>query len=604
MQLIEFRVEGFRSLARVGPIRVGLPTVLVGHNDAGKSACLAALQFLLGQGTLRDADRTLVVGEVDRQEQPDRVDQTWVEGTFELSAEEQVELSMGGTVRIRRISRGPVIEARYELLQMVCEDPRFRSLDSMKLGELVDLADAQGLDCPGDRRKRDTFTVPLVALAGTLPQVEEWSPTARDVVRALPQVLAFGSANTADPESQVRAALSAAYQRLLDRTEIKGTVETLEIELRESLAAEAKALCEHIESRCADLDSIVAVPSVSFKGGFSGVELRASSGDNEFVGLREAGTGRTQRITLAVWEWTSRLVESVPEFESRDTLVIYDEPDTHLDYAKQRDFLDLVQSQCATPGVRMIMATHSLNLIDRVDFDQVVSLRLHENRTSVEQLLDASHEGIDRFLIDISESIGLRNSVLLNERCFLVVEGETERLCFPRLFRLHKGLPLQSVGIALMACGGNEGALRVAEFLIKHGRSVFFLLDRDSAENPQTKKLFSKDKLDSFGIPETSRLYVGAPNELEEMFTDEQWAATARMFWPRVDGVDWTSAHIKTERAKEKFSSALLTLFREGSEMGPTGKPHMMMKLVQTLGGPADIPAELGARFDDVESGA
>ncbi|WP_030855160.1 hypothetical protein [Streptomyces sp. NRRL S-475] len=61
--------------------------------------------------------------------------------------------------------------------------------------------------------------------------------------------------------------------------------------------------------------------------------------------------------------------------------------------------------------------------------------------------------------------MGLRNSVLLHERCFLAVEGPTEQQCVPLLFRLSQGLPLQAAGIALWACDNNEGALHLAGYL-------------------------------------------------------------------------------------------------------------------------------------------
>ena len=73
----------------------------------------------------------------------------------------------------------------------------------------------------------------------------------------------------------------------------------------------------------------------------------------------------------------------------------------------------------------------------------------------------------------------------------------------------------------------------MTRFLIEHNRTVVFILDRDSATNPATKKLFSMDKLRSYLITEQQVHYIGGPNELEELFDDNQWAETANELWPR-----------------------------------------------------------------------
>jgi predicted ATP-dependent endonuclease of OLD family len=115
------------------------------------------------------------------------------------------------------------------------------------------------------------------------------------------------------------------------------------------------------------------------------------------------------------------------------TIVVYDEPDTHLDYHHQRKVMKLIREQSALEHVNVLVATHSMNLIDGVDISDVVHLKLVEERTVLERLQDNEHNIIDGYLGTLSASLGLRNSVLLHERCFLAVEGETEQQAFPVL---------------------------------------------------------------------------------------------------------------------------------------------------------------------------
>jgi hypothetical protein len=416
----------------------------------------------------------------------------------------------------------------------VPEDEALRGIEDMRIQDLRTLAASRGVEPEGNRAESETWRRPLRELATVGPQAFDWIPASRDVTDRLPVFLSFSSRDEPDPEAQVRSVLHATYKRLLDDTELVRPVRELEEVIKGKLQVEAEQLCAHIRERVPELTSISAIPSVSFKDGFSSVQLRALK-DSEDVGLRQAGAGRQRRISLAVWEWVA-MPRGGDDETPLDLVVAYDEPDTHLDYGKQRELVDLIHAQCQVSGVRMIVATHSLNLIDRVDIADVVQLRLDETkRTRAELLVDDSHEGVDQYLSQLSAAMGLRTSVLLHERCFLAVKGQTEEQTFPHLFRLVTGKPMQSAGIALICRGGNDGALQVTQFLIKHKRAVVFIVDRDSAG----KKVFSLEKLHAHGVTDEQIHFVGAPNELEELYTDEQWADAANDEWPRTDGRSW-----------------------------------------------------------------
>ena len=201
----------------------------------------------------------------------------------------------------------------------------------------------------------------------------------------------------------------------------------------------------------------------------------------------------------------------------------------------------------------MVVATHSLNLIDRVDMENVVHLRLDGEQSVIERLMSSDHDSIDRHLLRVSEAMGLRNSVILHERSFLGVEGPTEMQTVPTLFRLSTGMSLQSAGIALIAGNGNDGALNVVKFLKEHGRSLsFVVVDADSGD----RKLFRNDKLRAAGIQDDEIYFVGN-RELEDLFTDKQWADAANEHWARDDEQPWSPADFASLRQSNKFSKAI-----------------------------------------------
>jgi hypothetical protein len=206
----------------------------------------------------------------------------------------------------------------------------------------------------------------------------------------------------------------------------------------------------------------------------------------------------------------------------------------------------------------MIVATHSLNLIDRVDIADVVQLRLDEGRRTVAERL---------------------------------IEEQT----FPYLFRLVTGKPMQSAGIALICGGGNDGVLQVAQFLIRHKRTFVFIVDKDSAE----KKVFSLEKLHAHGVKDEQIHFVGAPNELEELYSDAQWAETVNAEWPRTDGCTWAADDIAALRAHGKFSDNLKKIIWQESNVG-LSKQEMNMKLVHRLATPDEVPEQLREKFETV----
>ncbi|MGW2787029.1 ATP-dependent nuclease [Streptomyces populi] len=602
MYLTRFSVCGFRSLAQVENIPVSSPTILAGRNDGGKSAVLTALAFLLGDHRLTDEDRTYVQTEGAA---GGRCPQTWVEGVFTLDAGEQTATALPQTARIRRIAEEGQT-ARWEYYGSRPADSRLHDVGRKLKGELAELVAEFSL-APAGSLKEDLVQA-LNAYAATAPQVEQWQPLAKELQERLPRLLSFGGRDES-PDAAVRTALNNCYETYLEDETLQGRVREIEAEVTQRLEKEADSLCQHIRRHCGEFVGVQVKPEVSFKGGFKRAPLEVSKADGEPVDLTRSGQGSNRRIALAVWEWTSNLLENSEltagersEQEPTQTIVVYDEPDTHLDYRHQRTVMDIIRKQCALPHVSVVVATHSMNLIDGVDIADVVHLRLGESgRTIVERLADESHDGVDFHLGQIAAAVGLRNSVLLHERCFLAVEGPTEQQCLPLLFRLSQGLSLQAAGIALWACGNNEGALHLAGYLVKNRRTVMLMVDADS----RTNKHFKTERLIRTGLDLATQVsYVGEAdgfNELEELFTDAQWAAAANTHWPRPAGSQWTTEHFTAHRGG-KFSGRVLTMIKEqAAQTSPDGKDDMLYALVSTLVRAEDVPAQLRSAFRSIQ---
>jgi hypothetical protein len=603
MKLNSFTVHGFRSIEHVEGIPVNSPTVVTGHNDGGKSATLSALGFLLGTYGIAEDDPTFLPGAAATDSVPPREQSTWVEGNFLLSDWETEHFGIPKAIRIRR-TKDLGQPDRLEMFGFTPRDERLRNLDSLTVEKLKELISELGL-APGNDKRKPALIAVLKAYAEA-DMTEAWVTVSQSVSKRFPQLLMFGG-RIPDPDETVRAALNSRYQAHLRDEQLQGTISDLEQKLSNRLRADAETLCLHIKDRCPDLVDVSVEPEVSFTSGLRRTQLRLARAEGEPVGLESAGTGRSRRVALAVWEWTSELLNretgTGSDGETSDPLVevivAYDEPDTHLDYAHQRRVMDLIRAQCAQPHTSVIVVTHSMNLIDGVDIGNLVHLRLVHDRTVMERLITDDHDGTTAHLNSIAAALGVRNSVLLHERCFVGVEGATEQQVFPLLFRLSYGMSLQSAGIALWACNDNQGALHFARFLVEHGRTVALVVDADSRTRPRS--LFRDDRLRSNGLdPDTQVYFLGAPNELEELFLDEQWADAANELWQRNDGRAWVPADFSELRGDGKFSDSVVEMVKTASDTGPTGKPDALYGLATTLSGATDVPAALREVFDQL----
>jgi len=132
-------------------------------------------------------------------------------------------------------------------------------------------------------------------------------------------------------------------------------------------------------------------------------------------------------------------------------------PDTHLDYLSQRKVFEIIKKIAQQDGVNAIVCTHSLKLIDRIPLTDVIHFELEGGTTRINAIEAESPELTELFLYQISDSMGLHNSVMLNERCFLVIEGLTEMGALPVLFRLRFGFSPQAADVRIVNGEGGVG---------------------------------------------------------------------------------------------------------------------------------------------------
>jgi putative ATP-dependent endonuclease of OLD family len=602
VRLVELSVTNFRSLGDVQGIPIHKQTILTGHNDCGKTAALDAIASLLGEHAIVDSDISdFAVGDPARAALPAEEGEerrtVIIEGRFALSAAEEKALGTGPSLRVRRRH----VEGEgggLEWEAAVPENAALRNIPTLKVTELRALASELSVNLREDQPNvKASWVEVLEEHAASTAKVTDWVVAPESVTAALPQLLYFKGDAAESPEAVVRSILTAKLREYTLREETRQKITGLEEEFSCLLKDDVVRLQKLVEERCA-LDAFTVDPGVQFRPTVHSLSLTAAAPGQRAVSLTAAGSGRSRRVSLALWEASQELLSEQDQDGIGGVLIAYDEPDTHLDYDHQRRIMEMIKVSASAEQSTVIVATHSLNLIDGVDIQDIVHLNSRDGQAYVQSLgAEDNDEETRRFLSNMAVSLGFRNSVLLHERCFVGVEGPTEYAALPVLFKLAFGYPIQSAGIALWDCGGNDGALNFAKFLKKHKRTVVFLVDADTMRDKD--KSFNIDRLSKKGFTEADCLFLGDPNELEDLFSDNQWADTMNTAWPRDDERQWTTGDVSGLRVSEKFSKALHSMLHQFSSSAPRGKDDMVIELAHRLREPSDVPPALVKSFED-----
>jgi len=530
-------------------------TVLTGQNDSGKSSTLDALESLLGVALLSASDRSSGLAETDP---------VIVEGEFVVSGSARPLL-----FRSILDDRGYRREIKAIAHREFPAEP-----DDMTLSELRATFQRLGLVSPGGTSK-----APYVQAANTWIEgrqkdefQELWRVAVQEELSVLPTLTRFDESHVEEPVAHAQALLARAARNLLTEERYTSRLDELQQTLTADILPTLDEIKQKIQKHCPDIEEIKVIPIFDFRRPAISVSIELTRG-GAAVPLETAGGGRRRRIAVAIHEAS---IASLRTGTSEEILA-YDEPDMHLDYMAQRELFDILRRQSELGHVQVVVATHSLNFIDKVGLASLAHYRLDSTySTVVESLTGTAHADELAFLQNVCVSLGLRNSALLSERCFLVVEGDTEHAAVPVLYRKVTDSSLVASGITLLNTKGSGAVRRLVEILrIEWQRDVVAMVDTDARDE-------AASWLARLGLAEGSDLYFIGSKEFEDAFSDQQWATTLNKSFPQASG-QWKPADIAALRASSSFSDDLCSLVRDRSRVPTATKPDLGYALAETI---------------------
>jgi putative ATP-dependent endonuclease of OLD family len=576
MRLANIEVRNFRCLRCVS-LPIHELTVLIGENDSGKSSVLDLLDMVLNEKQPDEND-------FFQEEEGTPSELIEVELTFELDNIDrpmaEAFTAADGRLYLRKVFSISSVETYYRGERFV-DDRLHQDFARMKVGELDEVLAELGIVCEG-RLNRERRLKLIEGYKEEAETREDWilvqPAELRDV---LPRLERYKAIDYQDPASFVLKTLQTVYEDTIfettedDRRRPVEPLRTLKKQIEAEINDKVNELLAFAKRYNRRVRRISFDPTIDFSRGLRTGEFLVDDGQ----GLRylsKKGDGTKRRIFMATLDW-DRQVLSERAGSTRAIIRGYDEPDANLHYEAQRmmynTISDIVYQEDSR--VQAVICTHSLTMIDRAPATSINLLSLSENGCTVTSFLRTDDDPeVEEFLHLLACELGITNTMMFYERCYVLVEGPTEENALPILYRRMYGRSIIDDGIRLINIEGKGGRKGLLKLLGKNRQEITLsLIDPDAdVANELGDAGFSRKTI------EQNVLYIG-DREFEDAFADEVLCACLSEVWPRTDGAIWMSEHLRPLRENadaKKFSSALLGLVYQNVETGPECKKHVL----------------------------
>ncbi len=596
MLLTHLSAENYRCFEAVRDLPLARLTAFIGPNDAGKTSLLRLLRHCFRNEAIPPHDfrnpEELIV----------------VELAFDVTRASEAAATEGfrrsdRELRVRKEFVPSTKPVTYVYRRCFVDD-RLNRLDSLRTPELTELM--QQLDV----RELCTMNADRVAAirrriaTNPVAEQEAWVQADARLDAALPEYLLFGADEDLTLQSgPLVTALRQVYRAFLERE--SDQIQTLLDRATSELRGELEGLGPVLASFAPDGLTLEVEPSLDVSNGLVLNEMRVRMPDGSVVGFSGCGDGTKRRIIVAVFSWANDVLGRIAEEQGRSVLWGFDEPDTHLHYEAQYRLLSQLKTM-SCGHMQILLCTHSIPIIDRLPATAIRHVTREANQdggshSTVEYLSDPLGDGGDvaEFLRSVGRGVGFANSLLFYERCFILVEGQTEEKALPILYRKLHGSDLIDDGIRLFAAENDGMALQLARLLHAQRKEVIVLLDNDT----RGRLAAAVHRLAAAGLDVSSRVVYAGSIEFEDCFPDRALVACLNCHHPRRDGALWTEAHVAPYRARlangepVKLSRAFLV-----EEVGPesgigVAKPEFGRRLAEKIAA-EDIPSVIRTVFD------
>jgi len=580
-------------------------TVLIGENDAGKSTLLDALDLALNRKNPIIDD--FYVRDGEQRETRIQIELVFIYDPDEEKPESQY-IDESGKLYYRATYQ--VGSSLYEVkAKKFSNELLNRDFTKLKAGEFDEVLLALEIEIQG-RRNNEVRLQKIEEYVNTNnpEQVEGWLEIRNLFDKYIPRFEKYSSAEYKSPELMIQKTLQTvvdSYIYEIDESGTKQLIAPLKVvkeELKNNLDIKVEELLSFVQSYNSKVTGLEIEPIVDFSRGFQTGKLFLNDSSGTYH-VANKGEGTKKRLFLSILEWDRKVLL---ETDTRPVIRGYDEPDANLHYEAQRKMYYCVRDITGKENskIQALICTHSLTMIDRAPAKSINLLKTDESgMCNVTYLRTNDDDSIDLFLNNMSQSLGVSNSSIFYERCFIFVEGPTEENALPILYANLHGSSVVEDGIKVInieGCGGWEHTVKLMG--INKREHMIFLLDSDCNEENSTCTL-GQETLIRLGFESTfltsNVIFIGT-KEFEDAFDSNVYVQTLNFNWPKNDGTQWTIEEIDSLKSTDKFSKSLLEAVWQKSRLKgerKCTKPKLGIEIANYCRGAEVIPSEIKNLF-------
>lgn len=526
MKIHKMHIENYKSLINIDIFLKDLTTI-IGENDCGKTSIIDFLQLMLEgniptkenyskycdvYGNIIDADT--IIGELE-----------FILEDTEIEYLEKFTLSHNKFIMKKKFNKEDNSINTYVRMNKFL-DERFNDYNQLNATELKKLLLEYKIQDKSNQAERKQAINDYIQ-THKLPKTEGWTEVkVSELSRYLPKIIKYGVDDYNNPDSLIYKALQKIFideiyensngiKKIRDarlKEVLDNAKESMNLAMEELLP-----LARRINHNIKSLD---VSPEIDLANGLRKSPILVTEKNGVSKPLFDFGSGTKKRMSMSIMEWADKISK-----EEDNIIRIYDEPDNNLHVDAQRKLFKVIMSACKKNG-QAIICTHSPFLIDLSPIKSINLIkRNNEGISSLEIIDDDNDIGIKQFINNMCREIGMQNSSMFFEKCFVLVEGESEQNFLPIAYKNIYKESMAENGITIINIKGNGSALDFLKLLIKNKENrLILVVDRDST-NINSRSVINKLK-NSIGETEANKffkdrvIFIGE-KEFEDCFTNE-----------------------------------------------------------------------------------
>lgn len=573
MKLKRLFVKNFKGYKEINDLLFDDLTTLIGENDSGKTTITEFLSLMINNEQPQKEHFYKYINKDDKE-----VTAQEIEGVieFELDEKEQKLLKDYSYNENKLIiKKNCTLESnKIQIYSEVFKDERLYKYKKFTTNQLKEILEEYNIASEvNNNEKRKEAIEKYINNNTSIEKISAWKEIKfLEIQKHLPQIIRYGAEEYNNPDLLIYKTLqevfiNEVYEKKEDGSKIIKNEQLRDMLDRVSdvLQDATKDLLPIAQNLNSNIKNINVIPQIDISSGLKKTPITIQGINGVETYLNNFGLGTKKRMFMAIMEWTSKIIK-----DNSNIIRIYDEPDNNLHIEAQRKLFKTIKAGCNSNG-QAIICTHSPFIIDVTPIESIRIVGKDQIGNKVIQSLNNMDNEVKNFIDKICREVGISNSHIFLEKCFILVEGRSEQnfinIAYEKIFKSS----LLEDGIVIINIDGNGSAITALKVLLQNGKdNVLLVLDNDSTcmqgEGVKTtlKGIIGEEATEKF--IKNNIIFVGE-KEFEDCFSNEYIAKVINLAgYSKSENELWSKEDIGSLRVKDKFSDEIKNLINRNRD--------------------------------------